>query len=98
LGRAFGKNISVRRNDEGCACKRELLVGTFANGVHGGDIDLVFDGACSEECFPMGASLGRPRRLDRDEVGSFFGCFSENFWKPQVVADERCYCPIVEFK
>ena len=47
--------------------------------VDGGDIDLVFDGAGLEECFPVGASFGGPGCLDRDEVCALLGRFAEYF-------------------
>ena len=71
LGGAFGKDVAVRRDDKGCACERHFanLGGVvFAYGVDGGDIDLVFDGSCLEERFPVGTPLGGPSRLDGNEV------------------------------
>ena len=94
VGRALGDDVTIRCDEEGRACERRLLVGGGAYGVHGCNVDLVFDGASLEECFPVGASFGGPGCLDRDEVCALLGCFTENLGEPQVVADKRSDFPI----
>ncbi len=91
VGRTFGDDIAPRINKH--ALPAHDGASGIANGVNGGDEELIFDRACAQQGAPVVYSDQRPFGDDEDQAGVSQGVVPEKFREAQIVTDGEASIP-----
>ena len=87
-------NVSVGSDDLGITD-----VGAVGRDVvYRKNISLIFDGPCTQQCFPVFVANGRPGSLYGKCLSALGSGFSKFFGESQVVADGCCQGNVLDFE